>query len=103
VQPIALYSKIVGVPVRVGVSQGGMYAFMIGTQRVTSNGQAFERPVVFVGTKPDRIPNAEQWIAIPQLIRFSQPNAWTFDEAAIVQAMNHQLMDAPSPSDAAEI
>jgi hypothetical protein len=99
-QPIALYRKIVGVPVQVGVSQGGMHAFMIGTQRVKSNEQAVERPVVFVGAKPNQIPNAEQWIAIPQLIRFSQPNAWTFDEAAIAQVMTNQLTDALSPSDA---
>ncbi|WP_404783802.1 hypothetical protein [Altericista sp. CCNU0014] len=98
-QPIALHSKIVGVPAQVGASKGGMYAFMIGTQRVTSSGRAFERPVVFVGTKPDRIPNADQWIAIPQLIRFSQPGSWTFDEAAIVQVMNGRLTDVLSPSD----
>lgn len=99
-QPIALYRKIVGVPIQVGVSQGGMYAFMIGTQQVKSNGHTIERPVVFVGAKPNQVPNAEQWIAIPQLIRFSQPNAWTFDEATIVQVMENQLMDALSPSEA---
>ncbi len=100
-QPIALYSKIVGVPVQVGVSKGGMYAFMIGTQRIMSQGQVVERPVVFVGAKPTQIPSSEQWIATSQLIRFSQPNAWTFDEAAIAQVMDNQLTDALSPSDAA--
>jgi hypothetical protein len=100
-QPIALYRKIVGVPVQVGVSKGGMYAFMIGTQRVMNNGQVVERSVVFVGAKPTQITNSEQWIAISQLIRFSQPNSWTFDEAAIAQVMETQLVEALSPSDAA--
>jgi hypothetical protein len=102
-QPIALYRKIVGVPVQVGVSQGGMYAFMLGTQRINNNGQAVERPVVFVGAKPNQIPNSEQWIAIPHLIRFSQPNAWAFDEAAIAQVIANQLTDALSPSEASGI
>ncbi len=98
-QPIALYRKTVGVPTAVGVSQGGLHAFMIGTQRVKSGGQVFERPVVFVGANPNPVPNADQWIAVLHLIRFSQPNAWTFDEAAISQVMDHQLVDAPSSLD----
>jgi hypothetical protein len=72
---------------------------MIGTQRVKNEGQIFERPIVFVGAKPNPVPNADQWIAVSHLIRFSQPNAWTFDEVAIAQVMNHQLVDALSPSD----
>jgi hypothetical protein len=98
-QPIVLYRKTVGVPTAVGVSQGGLYAFMVGTQRVKSGEQILERPIVFVGAKPNPVPNAEQWIAVPHLIRFSQPNAWTFDDAAIAQAISHQLVDALSPSD----
>lgn len=101
-QPIALYRKTVGVPIEVGVSQGGLYAFMIGTQRVKSSGQILERPIVFVGAKPSPVPNAEQWIAVAHLVRFSQPNAWTFDEAAIAQVMTHQLVDALSAVDTAD-
>lgn len=98
-QPVALYRKTVGIPIAVGVSQGGLYAFIIGTQRVKSSGQILERPIVFVGAKPNPVPNAEQWIAVSHLIRFSQPNAWTFDEVAIAQVMSHQLVDALSSPD----
>jgi hypothetical protein len=90
-QFVALHRKVVGVPVQVGISQGGLFAFMIGTQRVISQGQAIERPVVFVGAKPTPVPEADQWIAIAQLIRFSQPGAWTFDEAVITQTSEHLI------------
>jgi hypothetical protein len=97
-QPIALYRKTIGAPIQVGVSQGGLYAFMIGTQQISSRGAIFERPIVFVSAKPTPIPNADQWIAISQLIRFSQPNAWSFEETAIAQVINTQLTDILSPS-----
>jgi hypothetical protein len=97
-QPIALYRKNIGAPIQVGTSQGGLYAFMIGTQQISSRGEIFERPIVFVSAKPTPIPNADQWIAISQLIRFSQPNAWSFDETAISEVINNQLTDVLSPS-----
>jgi hypothetical protein len=101
-QPIALYRKTIGSPIQVGTSQGGLYAFMIGTQQISSRGEIFERPIVFVSAKPTPIPNADQWIAISQLIRFSQPNAWSFDETAIAQVIHNQLIDALGSSDEIE-
>lgn len=93
-QPVTLYRKISGAPVQVGISQGNLYAFMIGTQRVSVSGEIVERPVVFVAPKPMQIPSSDQWIAVAHLIRFSQPNAWSFDEMAINQIMTSQLIDA---------
>jgi hypothetical protein len=97
-QPITLYRKTIGTPIQVGISQGGLYAFMIGTQQILTREERLERPIVFVSAKPTPIPNADQWIAISHLIRFSQPNAWSFDETAIAQVINNQLTDALSPS-----
>jgi hypothetical protein len=97
-QPIVLYRKTIGSPIQVGTSQGGLYAFMIGTQQISSRGEIFERPIVFVSAKPTPLPNADQWIAISQLIRFSQPNAWSFDETAIAQVIHNQLTVALDPS-----
>jgi hypothetical protein len=97
-QPIALHRKTIGAPIQVGTSQGGLYAFMIGTQQISSRGEIFERPIVFVSAKPMPIPNTDQWIAISHLIRFSQPNAWSFDETAIAQVISTQLTDNLSPS-----
>jgi hypothetical protein len=97
-QPIALHRKTIGAPIQVGTSQGGLYAFMIGTQKISSRGEIFERPIVFISPKPTPIPNADQWIAISQLIRFSQPNTWSFDETAIAQVVNIHLTVALDPS-----
>ncbi len=97
-QPITLYRKTIGAPIQVGTSQGGLYAFMIGTQQIASRGEIFERPIVFISAKSTPIPNADQWIAISQLIRFSQPNAWSFDETAIAQVINSHLIDVLDPS-----
>lgn len=97
--PITLHRQVIGSPVQVGVSQGGLLAFMVGTQWVvTKDGQRLERPIVFVGAKATPIPSVEQWFVLPHLLRFSQPKTWTIDEAAIAHVMTEQLVDVASTS-----
>ncbi|HEY9824308.1 MAG TPA: hypothetical protein V6D19_02605 [Stenomitos sp.] len=96
-QFVRLHRKLEGTPVQVGISKGGLYAYMIGTQQFTKEGQLLERPVVFVASAPNQISSPDQWIAIPQLIRFSQPNTWFFDEDAIATTMRQLGIPDPTP------
>ncbi len=87
--PIAkLDKKIEGLPIKIGTSKGGMHAFMAGVWCITIGDKTYERPVVFLHADqaPDAIPDLEQLLSIDQLIKFSQPGAWKWDEAAIAQA-----------------
>ena len=86
--PIAkLDKKVDGRPIKVGTSKGGLYAFMAGVWYVSLNNKTYERPVVFLNDKPatDTIPDPEQLLSIDQLIKFSQPGTWEWDEETISQ------------------
>jgi hypothetical protein len=80
--------KVVGAPIKVGTSKGGLHAFVVGAHSIILGGTKIERLVVFIDQNPsaDSIPGLEQLLSIDQLIRFSQPNAWEFDEEAIAHA-----------------
>lgn len=90
--PIAKLDKQVeGPPVKIGTSKGGMHAFMAGIWCITRDNTIYERPVVFLrppGQPVDAntLPDPEELLSIDQLVKFSQPGAWEWDEAAIAQA-----------------
>jgi len=100
--PIAkLDKKVAGQPIKVGTSKGGIQAFMVGICYAKVGDQQYERPVLFLQPQghPDpsntTVPDPEQLLSIDQLTRYSQPNAWEWDEGAIAEAMG-QLAAAPS-------
>ncbi|CAA9585138.1 hypothetical protein AVDCRST_MAG81-4084 [uncultured Synechococcales cyanobacterium] len=90
--PIAkIDKKVEGPPIKIGTSKGGMNAFMAGIWCITKDDKTYERPVIFLrpqgqpvdtGTTPD----PEELLSIDQLITFSQPGAWEWDQAAIAEA-----------------
>jgi len=99
--PIAkLDKKLEGQPIKVGTSKGGMQAFIVGICYAKVGDQKYERPVLFLQPQGRPAPTAdapdpEQFLSIDQLIRYSQPNAWEWDEGAIAEAMG-QLAAATS-------
>lgn len=93
--------KVAGQPIKVGMSKGGMQAFMVGICYAKVGDQQYERPVLFLQPQghpdpnTDTVSDPEQLLSIDQLTRYSQPKAWKWDEAAISEAMD-QLAATPS-------
>ncbi len=92
--------KVEGQPIKVGMSKGGMQAFMVGICYAKVGDQQYERPVLFLqpqghsAPSADTVPDPEQLLSIDQLTRYSQPNAWEWDEGAIARAMDQLAASA---------